>query len=414
MLESRFQLSFHDCRELLRERLAEPAPGRIQLLAGPRQVGKTTLVLEFVEKFGDRAVYIAADSPEAALPGFWDRAVGQVEDIADERGSAVLFFDEAHLVHDWAAELKGASDRFRRTKRRIHIVATGSSSLHLAHGSRESLAGRFERITLSHWSAASLASEFRVSKREAAKSYVQMGSYPGAFSMRKNLPRWAAYVRDAILEPAIGKDIVNLASVRKPAILRQVFGVAATSPAQIVSLQKIQGQLHDPGALETVANYLHLLEEAFLVAGLNKFTASGTRQRAAPPKLVPLSNAILAVTDSRGLPDPTKDPARFGALVENACIAHAWNAGQQVSYWREEPLEVDLVSDGSWGAWAIEVKTGKLHLQELTGLAEFTRRNPRYRPLIVCSAETAATAGRSGIAWTTWEDFLLEGPPRTH
>jgi hypothetical protein len=218
-------------------------------------------------------------------------------------------------------------------------------------------------------------------------------------------------VRDAILEPAIGKDIVNLASVRKPAILRQVFGVAATSPAQIVSLQKIQGQLHDAGALETLASYLRLLEEAFLVAGLTKFTASGTRQRAAPPKLVPLSNAILAVTDSRGLPDPEKDRARFGAWVENACIAHAWNAGQHVSYWREEPIEVDLVSEGSWGAWAIEVKTGKFQLQELTGLAEFTRRNPRFRPLIVCSAETASTAERSGIAWTTWEDFLLEGPP---
>jgi predicted AAA+ superfamily ATPase len=257
--------------------------------------------------------------------------------------------DEAPLLHNWAGHLKGKWDRVRRRKLPIHVIASGSSALHLAAGSRESLAGRFERITLTHWSASSLAQVFGVPPAEAADLLVRMGGYPGAFELRRDPARWAAYVRDAILEPAIGRDILALAAVRKPALLRQVFGVCVSSPAQIVSLQKIQGQLQDAGALETIAHYLALLEEAFLVAAVGKYGNTPARRRAAPPKLITLNNALLAVSDPRGIPDRSTDPPRLGAWIENACLAHAWNAGQRVTYWREEPLEVDGALEGSWG-----------------------------------------------------------------
>lgn len=410
MSASHFRLSFHECREVLGKRLAEPAPGRIQLLAGPRQVGKTTLLLEIAERAGKTAIYAAADAPEAALPGFWDRLVARVEHTAVSEGRAILLLDEAHLVHDWAARFKGAWDRFRRRKTPVHLVATGSSALHLAAGSRESLAGRFERLTLTHWSARSMAQVFELPDDEAVELVLRMGSYPGAFSLRGDVPRWSAYVRDAILEPAIGRDILALASVRRPALLRQVFGVAASSPAQIVSLQKIQGQLQDAGALETVASYLALLEDAFLIASLPKFSTSAARRRAAPPKLVTLNNALLAVMDPLGIVDSATDPARFGAWVENACLAHAWNSGQRVSYWREEPLEIDGVIEGSWGSWAIEVKTGKFQVSDLRGLLEFTRRHPAFKPLVVCTASGRATAERADVPAITWQEFLLDGP----
>src|SRR5690606_30790311 len=234
-----------------------------------------------------------------------------------------------------------------------------SSALRLASGSRESLAGRFERLTLTHWTAASLAEAFEIPPAEAAEILVRQGAYPGAMEYRDDVARWTAYVRDAIVEPAIGRDILALGAVRKPALLRQVFGVCVASPAQVVSLQKIQGQLQDSGALETIAHYLALLEEAYLTAALPKHSPRVARQRSAPPKLIVLSNALLAASDPRGSPDAEGEPDRFGAWVENACLAHAWNAGQRVMYWREEPHEVDGVLEGSWGSWAIEVKTGR-------------------------------------------------------
>jgi predicted AAA+ superfamily ATPase len=411
MSTERFRLSYGECRDVLDERLAEPAPGRIQLLAGPRQVGKTTLLLELAEKAGKQSIYAAADAPEAALPGFWERLLARAEDTAGTQGRAVVLLDEAHLLPGWAGHVKGIWDRFRRRKAPVHIVATGSSALHLAAGSRESLAGRFERLTLTHWSARSVAQVFGIPADEAAHLVVRMGSYPGAFALRDDVARWSAYVRDAILEPAIGRDILAMATVRRPALLRQVFGVAASSPAQIVSLQKIQGQLQDAGALETITHYLALLEEAFLVASALKYSTRAARRRASPPKLITLNNALVAVVDPRGIAEGAADPARFGAWVENACLAHAWNSGQVVSYWREEPLEVDAILEGSWGKWAIEVKTGKFQMSDLTGLLEFTRRHPGFRPLVVCSDGGRVTAERADVQAVTWQAFLLEGPP---
>lgn len=410
-----YRLDFRAARDILARRVAEPAPGRIQLLAGPRQVGKTTLLLELAERHGEAAIYAAMDGPEASLPGFWERLWARAEETASgaER-TVLLLLDELHLLHDWAHRLKSEWDRVRRRKLPVHVVATGSSALKLAHGSRESLAGRFERITLTHWSASSLVDAFGVPPAEACELLVRMGSYPGAFELRHDLARWSAYVRDAILEPAVGRDILALVAVRKPALLRQVFGVAASSPSQIVSLQKIQGRLQDAGALETIAHYLALLEEAFLVAPLPKHSTRPARQRAAPPKLVPLNNALVAVMDPRGIPDRATAPERWGAWVENACLSFAWNSGQRVSYWREDPLEVDAVIEGSWGSWAVEVKTGRISLADLKGLGEFVRRDSRFRPLVVCDDEACPMAERAGFEAMPWTDFLLHGlPPGT-
>ncbi len=393
MSDNNFRLGYRACRELLLQRTREPAPGLVQLLVGPRQVGKTTLLLDLAGRLGPVANYVAADGPEAVLPGFWDRVWTRADATVAAHGRAVVLLDEVHLLPDWSPRLKGEWDRIRRRRLPINVVATGSSSLRLARGSRESLAGRFERLTLAHWSAQGLVEAFRVRPDDAAGMVVRLGAYPGAFALRKEPARWAAYVRDAILEPAIGRDLLALGPVRKPGLLRQVFGVAVASPARIVSLAKIQGQLQDAGALETIAHYLSLLEDAYLVAAVPKYSTRAIRQRAAPPKLVVLSNALLAAADPQGPPDGATDPARFGGWVENACLAHAWNAGQQVRYRREEPLEVDAIVDGSWGAWAIEVKTGDIDPRRLRGLAEFTTRFPKYKPLVLCDRSLAGEAG---------------------
>ncbi len=411
MVSTEFRLDPVAARNLLRARLSEPPPGRIQLLVGPRQVGKTTLLLDLASELGDRAIYVAADGPEAALPGAWERLWARGEEAAARHGSCVLMIDEVQHLGDWAAKLKGEWDRIRRRSLGVHLVATGSSALRLTRGSHESLAGRFERITLSHWSARGVARLAGIGPEEAARLVVRMGAYPGALPLRGDPARWTAYVRDAIVEPAIGRDLLASADVRRPALLRQILAMAAASPAQIVSLQKLQGQLQDRGALETIAHYLHLLEDAFLVAGIGKHSPRPARQRAAPPKLLVLSNALSAVMDPRGIPDSDVDPARFGAWVENACLAHAWTSGQQVTYWREEPLEVDGVVDGSWGPWAIEVKTGSIATPGLRGLFEFVRRFPRYRPLLLCDEDQLGASGRLGVPAMPWWRFLHDGPP---
>lgn len=294
-----------------------------------------------------------------------------------------MLLDEVHLLPGWAGHLKAEWDRLRRQHRPVHVVATGSSALRLAAGSRETLAGRFERLTLTHWPASSIAEVFDLPPAEAAALMLRWGSYPGALPLRGDAARWAAYVRDAIIEPAIGRDLLALAPIRRPALLRQVPGAAVAAPAQVVTLQKLQGQLHDRGALETIASSLALVEEAYLVAALPKDAHRALRRRAAPPRLVALNQALPAASDPGGPPEPAREPARFGAWLENACLAHAWNTGQQVAYWREEPLEVDAVLDGPWGRWAVEAKVGPIRAQELRG-------------------SWSSSAGSRGIAPSSW------------
>ncbi len=398
------------CRDRLLERLEEPAPGRIQLLTGPRQVGKTTLLLDLAARLGDAAVYAAGDEPDAALPGFWERRWAEAETQAQRR-TAVLLLDEVHHLGDWAKHLKGHWDHLRRRRLPLHIVATGSSALRVATGSRESLAGRFERLTLSHWSASSLTATFHTPAPEAALDLVRFGSYPGAVALQNDPTRWRAYIKDAIIEPAIGGDMLALGAVRRPALLRQVFAIAVGSPAQIVSLQKLQGQLQYKGAIETVAHYLALLQDAYLVAGLERFSIRAHRRRAAPPKLVTLNNALLSAMHPDGPPDPSREPERFGFWVENACLAFAVNQGQRVTYWREEPWEIDAVFEGSWGDWALEVKTSRFDSQSLKGLLEFCRRNPKFHSLVITAPGDEAIAHRHGLLAVSWKEFLVSGPP---
>ncbi len=392
-------------------RLAEPGPGRIQLVVGPRQVGKTTLLLELARN-DPAAIYFAADGPEADLPGWWELLWRRAEQAAAGGGRAVVLLDEIQRVEGWATRLKGQWDRVRRLKLPIHVVVTGSSALQLGRGSRETLAGRFERLVIPHWPAAALARVFGLSLDAAVDTIVGWGGYPGAMAFAADPVRRRAYLRDAIIEPAIGRDLLAIHPVRRPALLRQVFALATRAPAQIVSIQKLQGQLQDQGALETIAHYLGLLEDAFLVAALEKHSARAVRQRSAPPKLVVLNNALLAVGAPDGAPDRTTDPARYGIWVENACLSHAWNAGQQVRYWREEPFEVGGVIEGSWGQWAIEVKTGEFGGRDLAGLAEFVRRFPGYRPLVLCDEPGISIASAAGFAAMSWRGFLAGGPPQ--
>jgi uncharacterized protein len=401
--------SYDHCRQVLIDRLTETAPGRIQILTGPRQAGKTTLLLAIAERFGNQAVYAAGDDPDAALPGFWERCWANAESRA-AHGKAILLLDEVHQLADWAAKLKGYWDRIRRKRIPIHVVATGSSALNVSAGSRESLAGRFERLTLSHWPAASLAGTFHLAPRAAALSVVRFGSYPGAIELEKDPLRWRAYLRDSIIEPAIGRDVLALGAVRRPALLRQVFAIATGLPAQIVSLQKMQGRLQDSGALETITHYLALLQNAYLVAAIEKYSTSAHRRRSSPPKLVTLNNGLLSAMHPDGAPDRTRESERFGRWVENACLALAINQGQQVTYWREEPLELDAVFQGSWGKWAVEVKTSRFGAHDLRGLLEFSRRNPAFTPLVITAPGDEDAALRHGIRGLSWEDFLVCGP----
>jgi predicted AAA+ superfamily ATPase len=399
---------YHATKDRLLTRLSEPAPGRAQMLTGPRQVGKTTILLEIAREWGDKALYLAMDSPEAALPGWWEVQWRRATQLAGA-GKAVLLMDEAQYLPGWSRLVKSAIDQAYRENLPLHVVITGSAALELGSGARETMAGRYERLALRQWNAQDLARAFSLSREQAVETIVRFGSFPGGMNLLSDIPRWKAYLRDSIIDPAVGRDILVLEQVRKPALLRQIFAICAGHPSEIISLSKISGSISDAGTVETVSHYLNLLEEAYLVSAVRKYSARELRRRASPPKLVPLSNAFVAAASAGDPPLPAADPIAWGRWVENACLAFATGCEQTVRYWREEPLEVDAVFSGSWGNWAVEIKTGEYTSRDLTGLLEFCRRNPDYQPIVLCDEKHTDTARRLGVDVRSWIEFLWEG-----
>ena len=314
MTNSQFRLGYGACLKILLERTKESAPGRLQLLTGPRQVGKTTLLLELASRLGPGVIYAAADGPEATLPGFWERAWSSADATIAAHGRAVVLLDEVHLLPDWAARLKGQWDRIRRRRLPVAVVATGSSALRLARGSRESLAGRFERLTLAHWPARGLVEAFGVEPDEAAATVVRLGAYPGAFALRDDRARWSAYVRDAILEPAIGRDLLALGPCGNPGCCGRCS--ARPCPARPRSCRsrrsRANSRIRAPSRPSPTTS--RCSKTRTLVAAVPKFSARALRQRAAPPKLVVLSNALLAAVDPQGPPDAGRGPGALRRL----------------------------------------------------------------------------------------------------
>jgi hypothetical protein len=365
-------------------------------------------LLELEREWDERALYVAADAPEAALPGWWE-AQWQEATRRAANGAALLLIDEIHYLPNWSRLLKAETDRVHRQRVPLHVVVTGSAALRLGVGTRETMAGRFERLVLAHWSARDLAQAFNLPQKEAVNLVVRLGGFPGGMALRNDPRRWQAYIRDSIIEPAIGRDLLVLETIRKPTLLRQVFAISVGHATEIVTLQKIAGLLTERGALQTIAHYLELLKEAYLVAALQKFSRGEIRRRSSPPKLVPLNNAFVTAAAPGGVAELASDPERQGRLVENACIAFAVNSDQTTYYWREEPREVDAVLEGTWGKWAIEIKTGSYTVNELAGLLEFVRRFRNYRPLVICNEADLATAQRAGLPSISWSQFLWSG-----
>lgn len=384
--------------DILKQRLQEPSP-LIQVLTGPRQVGKTTAVLQLLQKWDGPTVYGSADSPNA-LGSDWVERMWQTAARKTEQDEQVLLaLDEIQKVQGWAESVKALWDRQAYSDTPLRLLLCGSSSLQVQSGITESLAGRFELLCLTHWSLSEMEQCFGWD----ADTYILYGGYPGSAPFLSDWQRWANFIRQSLVETVIGKDILLLHRIQKPALLRQLYALSCDYAGQIVSYQKLLGQLQDAGNTTTLAHYQQLLEEAFLVRGLPKWHGTKIRTRASSPKWQPYNTGLA--TAQSGLPpqELQRDVQRWGRLVEIAVGAHILNQaleeGIQVFYWREKNKEVDFVLQKGEQIAALEVKSGTVPKRH-PGLELFRKRCPRAFTWIV---------GEEGLSV---EDFLRSGLSR--
>jgi predicted AAA+ superfamily ATPase len=375
----------------LAARLEEPRRF-LQVVAGPRQVGKSTLVQQVVERLDIPVRSASADEPTLQDPSWiaqqWDAARLEMRP-----SGGVLVLDEIQKIPGWSSTVKRLWDEDSRARRRLAVVVLGSAPLLMARGLTESLAGRFEMLHLPHWSF----SEMRAAFGWSIDQYVFYGGYPGAAPLVADPARWARYVADSLIETSISRDVLLLTRVDKPALLRRLFELACRYSGQVLSYTKMLGQLQDAGNTTTLAHYLDLLAGAGMVRGLPKFAGDLARSRGSSPKLQVMNTALMTAQSGLTLAEARSDREFWGRLAESAVGAHLANAEAAgdgtVAYWRDRNHEVDFVMTAGRRITAVEVKSGRAPVAH-AGLASFAAAFKVHRQLLV---------GGDGIAL---EEFL--------
>lgn len=377
----------------------------LQVVAGPRQVGKTTLVRQALAALAADPAgrSIAQHSVSADNPGLqgssWLATQWEIaRALATQAGACVLVLDEVQKLPHWTEEVKRLWDEDTTAGRDVRAVVLGSAPLLIARGLTESMAGRFEMTRLGHWRFTEMREAFGFTLDQ----YIYFGGYPGAAPLVGNETRWAAYVRDALIETTISKDVLLMAPVQKPALLRRLFDLACRYSGQMLSYQKMMGQLADAGNTTTLAHYLQLLEGAGMVCGLQKFSGQAIRQRASSPKLQVFNTALMgaiAASEGFGFARTRALPDLWGRMVESAVGAellarHLGHSSTQplIHYWNDGQKEVDFVLRQDADLFALEVKSGR-HRGNISGLDAFRALAPSARPMVL---------GTGGLPLETW------------
>lgn len=377
----------------VKNRLEEPRMF-IQVIAGPRQVGKSTLVGQVLDSITLPYHSYSADAElnvdQSWISNVWDAARNEMD--YRHEPEHILVIDEIQKVENWSEVVKKEWDRDTREKRNLKVLLLGSSRLLLQRGLTESLAGRFELIRMGHWSY----SEMKEAFGWTLDQYIYYGGYPGTAPLISDEVRWKRYVKDSLVEAALSNDVLAMTNLYKPALLKRLFELGCSYSGELLSLTKMMGQLQDKGNVTTLANYIQVLDECHLLAGLQKYSGDQARRYASVPKYQVYNNALMNVYATSTFEEQRLDLEKWGRLVESAVGSHLLNYADKldykVYYWREKNNEVDFIVERNRKVWAIEVKSGKRGMNK--GLGLFREVFHPYRAFVV---------GTDGISV---EDFL--------
>lgn len=358
---------------------------KIQVISGPRQVGKSTLVKQVLQEIATPHMLVSADGVDKEntlwIDEIWETARTRMQ--LGAHTEYLLVIDEVHKINNWSEAVKKQWDADTFHDVNLKVVILGSSRLLLKDGLTESLAGRYELIRMPHWSYKEMHEAFGLD----VAHYIFFGGYPGGAQLIGNETRWRRYIKDSIVAPAIERDILMTKTIYKPALMKQLFELGCTYSGEEISLTKLLGQLQDAGNVTTLANYLTTLDESHLLCGLQKYANDNARKYNSVPKLFVYNNALLSALSGATFEKTYTAPKAWGRWVESAVCTHILNQADdwdyKVYYWRNGNKEIDFVLESNRRCIAIEVKSGRRTAN--AGMPAFVERFSPQRSLIVGS-----------------------------
>lgn len=366
----------------------------IQVVMGPRQVGKSTVVKQVLGEIDTPYQFFSADNVPATNTGWVSNCWAAVRSLMTAKGytEMILVIDEIQKIQNWSEVVKKEWDDDSFHDRNIKVLLLGSSRVLLEKGLSESLGGRFEEIRMTHWSYPEMKECFGMSLDE----YLYYGGYPGAADLIQDPDRWEQYIQSAIIDATINKDILMNTAISKPALLKQTFELGAAYSGELLSLTKMLGSLQDAGNTVTLAGYVNLLDESGLLCGLLKYSIDSARRRSSVPKFQVYNNALKMVFNPHTFEQAIMDRKEWGRIYESGIgsylVSQAFVHRFEVFYWRERNDEVDFIIRKKGTVIAIEVKSNAE--KSTTGLNKFKER---FHPL------SAFIVGDGGLSA---EDFL--------
>lgn len=337
----------------------EEARKFIQVVMGPRQVGKSTVVKQVLQDLDVPYLLFSADNVPASNTAWVSNCWAAVRSLKESKGleCVILVIDEIQKITNWSEVVKKEWDDDSFHDRNIKVLLLGSSRVLLEKGLSESLGGRFEEIRMTHWSYPEMRECFGFTLDQ----YLFYGGYPGAAELISDHDRWEQYIQSAIIDATINKDILMNTPIGKPALLRQTFELGASYSGELLSLNKMLGSLQDAGNTVTLAGYINLLGESGMLCGLQKYSIDAARRRASIPKLQVFNNALKMVYNPHTFEQAIMDRKGWGRIFESGI--GAWIVSQafvhrfEVFYWRDRNDEVDFILRKKGAVVAVEVKS---------------------------------------------------------
>ena len=370
----------------------------IQVLIGPRQVGKTTLVTQFLKNYKFPYTYISTDDlslkSAVELEGVAEAARLKLKQSGAKE--FLLIIDEIQKIHNWSEVLKKIWDYDTLNKINIKYIILGSSTLLIQKGLTESLAGRYELIYMNHWTFEEMNNAFGWNEDK----YCWYGGYPGSADLIKEESRWKKYILDSIIYSTISRDVLMMTRIDKPALMKRLFELGCQYSGQILSYTKMLGQLQDAGNTVTLSHYLHLLDNAGMLTGLEKFSNRVVKQKSSSPKFQVFNTALISAQKSETLKEIKNTPDKWGRMIESAVGSHLINYATaenfKVTYWRAGDKEVDFVISKGSKNIAIEIKSTVV--KNLAGMDAFAKEFKPTKTILISDNSL------------NWKEFLKINP----
>jgi len=326
-------------------------PGRIAIIYGPRRIGKTTLLSEFLKSYkGKYKLYNGEDLETQKI--FNSQSIAKYQSLL--KGLDLLVIDEAQNIEEIGLNLKIIVDNITN----LNIIASGSSSFNLAKQIGEPLTGRKWTYTLFPISQLEL-NEFEdiIESNSLLEERLIYGSYPEVITS-KNYSEKKDILKE-IISSYLFKDILELEGFRYKKKIPDLLTLLAFQVGREVSLNELANNLNI--TKETVRTYLNLLEEVFVIYNLRGFSRNLRKEITKTSKYYFYDNGIRnAIIGQFNALDKRND---IGELWENYVIAERIKKQKYKGifsnnyFWRTyEQKEIDWIEEREGKLFAYEMK----------------------------------------------------------